>query len=122
MRMYCANGSDDPQHAFPGHSQMKPEQLEIYRRRKEVVKLKAERDILKEGRSLLREGGGMRFAFIARHRRIWPAAWLCEALDVSRSGFLIECAHREAVRPPSLLTVGSCQLAAANSTNVLVSQ
>jgi putative transposase len=29
----------------------------------------------------------MRFAFIARHRTIWPVAWLCEALDVSRSGF-----------------------------------
>jgi len=29
----------------------------------------------------------MRFAFIAKHRLIWPAAWLCEALDVSRSGF-----------------------------------
>ena len=29
----------------------------------------------------------MKFAFIARHRSIWPVAWLCEALDVSRSGF-----------------------------------
>lgn len=29
----------------------------------------------------------MRFAFIARHRNIWPVAWLCSALDVSRSGF-----------------------------------
>jgi putative transposase len=29
----------------------------------------------------------MRFAFIARYRSIWPVAWLCEALDVSRSGF-----------------------------------
>lgn len=29
----------------------------------------------------------MRFAFIAQHRNIWPMAWLCEALDVSRSGF-----------------------------------
>ena len=29
----------------------------------------------------------MRFAFIARHRHIWPVVWLCEALDVSRSGF-----------------------------------
>ena len=29
----------------------------------------------------------MRFAFIARHRGIWPVAWLCDALDVSRSGF-----------------------------------
>lgn len=29
----------------------------------------------------------MRFAFVAKHRGIWPVAWLCEALDVSRSGF-----------------------------------
>jgi len=29
----------------------------------------------------------MRFAFVARHRSIWPVAWLCKALDVSRSGF-----------------------------------
>lgn len=29
----------------------------------------------------------MRFALIARHRNIWPVACLCEALDVSRSGF-----------------------------------
>src|SRR5690606_8808412 len=28
----------------------------------------------------------MRFAFIAKHRNTWPVAWLCEALDVSRSG------------------------------------
>ena len=29
----------------------------------------------------------MRFTFIAKHRGIWPVAWLCEALGVSRSGF-----------------------------------
>ena len=29
----------------------------------------------------------MRFAFIAKHRHVWPVSWLCEALDVSRSGF-----------------------------------
>ena len=29
----------------------------------------------------------MRFGFIAKHRGIWPVAWLCEALGVSRSGF-----------------------------------
>jgi len=29
----------------------------------------------------------MRFAFIAKHRSVWPVTWLCEALDVSRSGF-----------------------------------
>ena len=32
----------------------------------------------KKGRSLLREGSDMRFAFIAKHRGIWPVAWLCE--------------------------------------------
>ncbi len=68
------------------YGQMKPEQLEIERLRKEVAKLKAERDILK-GLRLLCERRDMKFAFIAKHRSIWPVAWLCEALGVSRSGF-----------------------------------
>jgi putative transposase len=38
----------------------------------------------------------MRFAFIAKHRSIWPVAWLCEALDASRSGF-----HAWLTRSPS---------------------
>lgn len=29
----------------------------------------------------------MKFAFIAQHREIWPAGWLCEALGVARGGF-----------------------------------
>ena len=38
----------DPQFTFPGKGQMKPEQLEIELLRREVQKLKAERDILKK--------------------------------------------------------------------------
>jgi transposase-like protein len=38
----------DPQHAFPGQGQMKPEQLEIAQLKREVIRLKAERDILKK--------------------------------------------------------------------------
>ena len=26
----------------------------------------------------------MKFGFVAKHRSIWPLAWLCEALGVSR--------------------------------------
>jgi len=48
LRKWGRELSAHPQHAFPGHGQMKPEQLEIDRLRKEVAKLKAERDILKE--------------------------------------------------------------------------
>ena len=48
LRKWVRELSGDPQHAFPGHGQMKPEQLEIDRLRKEVAKLKAERDILKK--------------------------------------------------------------------------
>ena len=29
----------------------------------------------------------MKFGFIAKHRSVWPAQWLCEALGVSKSGF-----------------------------------
>ena len=38
----------DPEHSFPGQGNMKPEQLEIERLRREVQRLKAERDILKK--------------------------------------------------------------------------
>ncbi|MCI4677432.1 IS3 family transposase [Rhodoblastus acidophilus] len=87
LRRWVKEMAGDPAQAFPGNGQMKPEQMEIDRLRREVAKLRAERDIPKKGRSLLCEGSEMRFAFIAKHRSIWPVAWLCEALDVSRSGF-----------------------------------
>ena len=48
LRDWVKKFSDDPQYAFPGHGQMKPEQLEIARLKREVAKLKAERDILKK--------------------------------------------------------------------------
>ena len=38
----------------------------------------------------------MMFAFIAKHRGIWPVSWMCEALGVWRSGF-----HAWLTRPPS---------------------
>ena len=48
LRRWVKEFGADPAHAFPGLGQMKPEQLEIDRLRKEVAKLKAERDILKK--------------------------------------------------------------------------
>ena len=48
LRNWVKELSADPKHAFPGHGQMKPEQQEIDRLRKEVARLKAERDILKK--------------------------------------------------------------------------
>ena len=47
LRDWAKKFAEDPQHSFPGHGQMKPEQLEIARLKREVIKLKAERDILK---------------------------------------------------------------------------
>lgn len=48
LRKWVRELATDPVRAFPGHGQMKPEQLEIDRLRKEVVRLKVERDILKK--------------------------------------------------------------------------
>jgi transposase-like protein len=39
LRDWVKKFADDPQHAFPGHGQMKPEQLEIARLKREVTKL-----------------------------------------------------------------------------------
>ncbi len=48
LRKWVKDFGADPTQAFPGQGQMKPEQLEIERLRREVAKLKAERDILKK--------------------------------------------------------------------------
>ncbi|TXG82708.1 MAG: IS3 family transposase [Sphingomonadales bacterium] len=97
LRKWIREAEGDPGSAFPGHSNLRPEQLEIERLRRELARMKAERDILKKAGGLLREGLDMRFAFIAKHRGIWPVSWICEALGVSRSGF-----HAWLVRAPSV--------------------
>ena len=48
LRRWLREGAADPQQAFPGHGQIKPEQQELTQLRREVAKLKAERDILKK--------------------------------------------------------------------------
>jgi transposase-like protein len=50
LRSWVKDLATDLQQAFPGHGQMKPEQAEIARLKREVTKLKAERDILKKPR------------------------------------------------------------------------
>ena len=48
LRKWVRELTTDPQQAFPGQGVMKPEKAEIERLRKEVAKLKMERDILKK--------------------------------------------------------------------------
>jgi transposase len=48
LRKWVRDFEADPRQAFPGQGKMKPEQLELERLRREVRKLKAERDILKK--------------------------------------------------------------------------
>jgi transposase len=48
LRKWVREFASDPGQAFPGHGQMKPEQLEVDRLRREVARLRAERDILKK--------------------------------------------------------------------------
>ena len=48
LRKWVREAGEDPQQAFPGKGLMKPEQAEIERLKKEVAKLRMERDILKK--------------------------------------------------------------------------
>jgi transposase len=48
MRKWVTAFGSDPAQAFPGQGQMKPEQQEIERLRRENLRLRAERDILKK--------------------------------------------------------------------------
>lgn len=48
LRSWIRELAADPQQAFPGKGVMRPEQAEVERLRREVAKLKMERDILKK--------------------------------------------------------------------------
>ena len=58
----------------------------------------------------------MTFAFIATHRGMWPAGWLCEALGVSRAGF-----YAWRTRPPSARARADEQLLISVRTSFLTS-
>ena len=48
LRRWVQECTGDPEQAFPGRGHMKPEPGELAQLRREVLKLKAERDILKK--------------------------------------------------------------------------
>src|SRR3981189_1116714 len=84
LRKWIKEFGSDPAQAFPGHGQMKPEQQEIERLRRQVNKLRAERDILKKDAGLLREGSDMKFRL---H---------CEAPEYLAGGMAMQCDGRVA--------------------------
>ena len=89
LRKWVKEFGSDPVQAFPGQGQMKPEQLEIERLRREVNKLKAERDILKRPRPTSR---GKRHE-VRLHR---------EAPEHLAGGMAMRCAGRISVGLPCL--------------------
>jgi transposase len=96
LRDWVKKFADDPQHAFPGQGQMKPEQLEIARLKREVTKLKAERDILKKPRPTSRRNrcevrfhceapGGLAGGLVVRGARCLARWLLCLADTTAQS-------------------------------------
>jgi putative transposase len=49
----------------------------------------------------------VKFSFVAKHRVIWPAGWLCEALGVSRGGFYAWLARPRSARARSNEELGA---------------
>jgi transposase-like protein len=82
LRSWVKALAADPQQAFPGQGQMKPEQLEIAQLKREVIKLKAERDILKKAAV---GSSGRRNSLRELSRRS------CEAKSFSWTGVKLTC-------------------------------
>ena len=96
LRSWVKAFADDPQYAFPGQGQMKPEQAEISRLKREVSKLKAERDILKKLRPTSRRNrrevllhceaaGDMAGGLVVRGARCLARRLLCLADTTTQS-------------------------------------
>jgi transposase len=75
LRSWVKAFADDPQQAFPGQGQMKPEQLEIAQLKREVIRLKAERDILKKAAVDSSGRGNSRCEFSRRRYEAKGFSW-----------------------------------------------
>ncbi|MDY0329817.1 MAG: IS3 family transposase [Thiomonas sp.] len=63
------------------------EQMELARLRAELSRVKMERDIPKKSDGVLCKGIAVKYAFIERHRRVWPISVQCRVLGVSVAGY-----------------------------------
>jgi len=95
LRNWVKAFAEDPQHAFPGVGQMKPEQLEIARLKREVIRLKAERDILKTY-GPPRPQGCCRDGVIGLHQRIRSQGRTLAKMDIRASRVLIKASASSA--------------------------
>src|SRR5579863_514445 len=95
LRHWVKAFAEDPQHAFPGAGQMKPEQLEITRLKREVIKLKAERDILKTY-GPPRPQGCCPDGVIGLHQRIRSQGRALAKMDIRASRVLIKASASSA--------------------------
>jgi hypothetical protein len=57
----------------------------------------------------------VKFVFVAKHRGIWPAEWLCGALGVSRGGFYAWLTRPRSRRSRSDEELGARKFAPASS-------
>ncbi|MFQ5847144.1 MAG: IS3 family transposase [Candidatus Methylomirabilales bacterium] len=94
--------------AFPGSGKRPTPEDEIARLRREVARLREERDILKKAARFLCQGVRMRYAFIRTAPAGHPVGRLCRVLGVSRSGY-----YAWRTRPASARSAANAQLLGA---------
>ncbi|HEX8907307.1 MAG TPA: IS3 family transposase [Longimicrobiaceae bacterium] len=72
---------------FPGSGKLTSKEEEIRALRRELEEVKQERDFLKKGGDVLREGVAVRYGCIEQHRGEFPVVLMCRVLKVTRSGY-----------------------------------
>ena len=60
------------------------EQMEISRLRAELARVKMERDILGKATAYFAKEPAVKYAWIERHRRVWPVSVQCQVLGSAR--------------------------------------
>ena len=87
LHHWCQLFSHQGEQAFPGSGHQTPQEEEIRHLKRENDLLRQERDIYKKSYRHLFARPSMKYQFIAEHKHEYAITVLCQALEVSESGY-----------------------------------
>ena len=73
--------------------------MELKRLRAQLARVTMMRDIIKKATAYFAQEALLNYAWIARHKALWPVTLACEVLGISASGYFEHWRRKDCTKP-----------------------